>query len=933
MAEWGDAGMKRLTMNQVAKASLKHNRKAYFSLAIGIFLAVYLACTAVLCIYGTLEAKNEQAARKVGWADTTLLNAPGVTDDQLRSSGYFDQLGRVYVTAAVNEQEVFIGHYDETAEKLLYRRCIEGRMPESIGEIAAERSALDKLELENAKVGDEFTFTLKPFGGAPEERTFTLVGILAEQTPYLDHTWINFAEGTGKFPAILTHPDEPVCQYGFLVVHRIMTNRPGVTLTKIQADENLYQLKNAAQISRVSGQLTPFDNRTNDIDEQVNQVVLYLILGSALLLSACVAISSSMESMLAQKTEDIGMLRAVGATKKQIKRLFGRDSWILTLSALPVGAMLGCLTVWLMSCLMPNELLFRPVPWLLIPVILISFLCVFLSSMLPLRRASRQLPMGVLRDTDTLRKAKKFRSQKQFKATQLIAYRQFRLHPMRQAGSACMVALMLFVMILLGEMLLNADWSALNDQEAFTLSASDRIVIKYEPFAMAQQENTALTQNDMAQLRSLPMVDGITTQLQTRAILLLPDEVPAYFKTQMLPIHFDSDHTGSININAWGGGVDTRYLEVTEETTQADFEDEWDYRETVDPFIQMRSLQKVLGIQQKFVPVDIVVATLDEEYFAKIIEDGDIDLAALDAGQEVLVYAPNMYAKDHGGGSVTNSNNPNDEGKLQWDVVIRNDYFYIGQQLPLMQLFGETPDWFNNRTDEGQLERYYSELEQASFTPKVGAVIKNQIRIGNSMPFGLRIITTEKGAQALGLNSNGMDSVGITLAADPDTATEELLENTIRRIGMRRNMNVTNHLADRREERAYQTQLMSLFGGMVLLFFAVSVSMQVTNTSRCIRADERMVGTLRAVGADERALLSCYRLPTIMAAATGVVLAAIAYLLMYFLYPFGFPQYHLWLLGIAVVMASLNALCAIMGVRGQLRRVVNKSIIENIREL
>ena len=58
--------MKRLTMNQVAKANLKHNKKAYFSLAIGIFLAVYLACTAVLCIYGTLEANNEKAARKDG---------------------------------------------------------------------------------------------------------------------------------------------------------------------------------------------------------------------------------------------------------------------------------------------------------------------------------------------------------------------------------------------------------------------------------------------------------------------------------------------------------------------------------------------------------------------------------------------------------------------------------------------------------------------------------------------------------------------------------------------------------------------------------------------------------------------------------------------------------------------------------------------------
>ena len=61
-------------MNQVATANLKHNRKAYVSLAVGIFLAVYLACAAVLCVYGTLAAKEEQMARRVGRADTLLVH-------------------------------------------------------------------------------------------------------------------------------------------------------------------------------------------------------------------------------------------------------------------------------------------------------------------------------------------------------------------------------------------------------------------------------------------------------------------------------------------------------------------------------------------------------------------------------------------------------------------------------------------------------------------------------------------------------------------------------------------------------------------------------------------------------------------------------------------------------------------------------------------
>ncbi len=927
--------MKRLTMNQVAKANLKHNKKAYFSLTVGIFLAVYLACTAVLCIYGTLEAQNEQAAHKVGWADTMIISQPAVTDDQLRTSGLFDQLGHIYVTASVEGTDVFIGYYDETADELMYRQCVTGRLPEKAGEIAAEQSALDKLGLENAQVGDTFTWEMQPFQGKTETRTYSLVGILSEQTGYLDvSNWFVSGLGTNMLPAILTTTDEPAFPVGTPTVHRVMTNMPLISHDDVEKRlNNTVRMVTVHSISRVYGRSYPYDMSESEAEARLAEVVLYLLLCGALLLSTCVAIASAMESMLAQKTEDIGMLRAVGATKKQIKRLFGRDSWIISLASLPLGVALGCLTCYLLSLAMPGEMLFRPVPWLILPIAAISFLCVFLSSSLPLRRASQQLPMGVLRDTDTLRKAKKFRSQKQFKATQLIASRQFRLHPMRQAGSACMVALMLVISLLLCEILMATDWSAFGHQEAFYLSGESRTTIQFEPFAQAQEDNVGLTQNDMEQLRSLPMVGKLNTRLKTGAILMLPDEIPEYLKTQMLPITYDGGYTTSMDINAWGGGTNTRYLEVTEDTTEADFAEVFEYYTAVHPYIQMKVLQKVLDIPNKFVPIDIIVTSLDEVDFSDVIMEGDIDLAALDAGQEVLVFAPNMYAKSYGEGSVTQNNDIRDDKREQWDIAIYSDYFHPGQELPLMQLFGEIPDWFNHLTDEGQLERYYGGLEQTSFMPKAGAVLKSDFRLGNIRPFGLCIITTEQGAKALGLKSNGAESVSIFLSDDPDIATEELLANSIRRIGMRRDMEFTNYLADNRETKAYQMQVLSLFGGMVLLFFAVSVSMQVTNASRRIRADERMVGTLRAVGADENALLSCYRLPIIISSLFGFVLAAIFYLLMMVFYPIAFPEWHIWLLAIILIMAGLNATCSIIGVRGQLHQVLNKSIIENIREL
>ncbi len=926
--------MKRLTINRVARAHIRHNRKAYFSLAVGIFLAVYLACCSVLCIWGTLEAKEEQMARRVGWGDTLLYGHPDITDDQLRDSGLFDQIGSICVTASVGDSKVYTGYYDETAQALMYRQCAEGRLPEAPGEIAAERSALDKLSLEDAAVGDTFTWTMKPFDGEAQERTFTLVGILTEQAAYLDPGDWYLSDYGVRLPDILTSPQEPPYPIGRMVIHRVMTNQPGVTLDRIQNVQDR-AFAYCCAISRVTGKVDPIDNSQTENLLRSGQVLLWMLLSGALLLSACVAIASAMESMLARKAEDIGMLRAVGATLRQLRRLFGRDVWLLTLTALPLGVAMGCLTCWLLSMAAPQELVFRPAVWLLLPMVVITGLCVYLSSALPLRRASRQTPMGVLRDTAVLRRARRIRSRKAFRVPRLIAARQFALHPLRQTGSVLMAGLMLLVTILLGEALLLMDWQRLSCENAFTLTAGRNGGIVFEPFAQEQSEDDGLTDSDLQQLRSLPLVSEIERSRKVKAVLALPDPVPDYLKTYDVPIVYDDGRASFMEVCALEAVGDTYYLDVTEETSAADFADKWYYQSAMTNARQMRVLQQELGVQDKLVPVTILVATLDEADLAKNVTEGRIDLAALDAGREVLVYAPNLCAIATANGHMEMTCHYFDDElqQEQWDLILQNDFFASGQTLSLTQLWGIKPDWFNNSSDMGQMQRYYSGLARTSCAPRVGAILKGYLTVANTNLFSSCLMTTEKGAAALGLYTPGAENVSLTLSALPDADTEARLEDSIARIGMRRNAQPRNNLAARREIMRTQQRTLMLLSGMALLFFAVSVAMQVTNASRRIRADVRMVGTLRAVGADERTLLRCYGIPAVISAGFGYLLMAMVYGATVLLNISGFPNEHPWLLLALLPLAALNALCAAAGIRGQLRRVMGQSIIENIREL
>lgn len=933
--------MKRLTMNQVAKASLKANKKAYLSLTICIFLAVYLCSASVLCIQGILAAQDEQMARRMGWGDTFLPNQPFLSDDYLRGSGCFDELGHIFVTASVENSGVYTGYYDETAEKLMYRRCLLGRMPEKAGEIAAEQSALDKLGYEDVTLGDVFTFTMHPFNGAEEERTYTLVGILNEQSSYFDvSSYTSYAEGTARLPAILVSPQEPTYEIGDVVIHRIATDQPLVNF------DIIYEKCNglAFHISRVAGDIQPYVFLEQEWNLRVQQVSVWAFLGIALLLTVCVGISTAMESMLAQKTEEIGMLRAVGATRRQIRRVFGRSAWLLALTALPVGLALGCLTCWIFSLMSPGSILFRPSLFVLLFIGLIAFLCIELSSFLPLRRASRQTPLGVLRDTRALRLAKRFRSRKVFKATGLIANRQFRFHPLRYAGSAAMISLMLLCAIVFGQVFLYRSSHTENETVAFILSSQefDQGNTRIEPFAWAQRDE-GMTENDLNQIRALPLVNQVKCVTWTRANLLLEGELPTYLNWQSLGW---TDENGEEIYTIY-----TRFDIGIPNDSYLDCEDDGRESYMYASFgetraMQMRALQKVSGVTQKLLPAQICVMTFTEEELRNNVTDGRIDMDAIDAGREILVYAPNVCFKINSGRNSlqwTSINKLFDDEihPKDWDAVRQNDFFYSGQPLPLLQAAQE--HWDNAKHLNFRpyipedMQTFYSGFELTQTTPIVGAVLKGALPVRYMFSMGEAcLITTPKGAQAMGLMVPGPEEVQVSLKGDPDLETETALARTMERIAVRRNMYYINQLSVRKEIQANKLRTVLLFIGLVALFFGVSVAMQIGNASRRIRSDQRMIGTLRAVGADGKALLGCYRLPTVLSAICGSLLAGGIFSALVLTHVIGntFQHEQLWFLApLVLLLTALAVLCSMIGIRARLRQVLNKSVVENIREL
>lgn len=928
--------MKRLTLNQVARANIRVNRKAYISLFLGILVAVYLATATSLCAWGTIRGHEEQMARKVGWLDMFLLGNDGPTDEQLRRSGFFSgEIGHVTVNATVEDSEICAGYYDETAARLMNRTLKEGRMPEKAGEAAAEKSALIRLNLDSAAVGDTLTLKMKPINGVGEEKTFTLVGILNEQTDYLKV----YEEGEGMgFPALLVSPEDTYGVGGSLV-HRVLTYAPMITFNQVSRNYPA-PLGNAYGVSRENGRVVWYDSGWERAARIVERILIWAVLGAALMLSACVGITSSMESLLGRKTEDIGMLRAIGATRRQIRRIYGAEAWLLSATALPAGLLPGVATAWIISRLAPDQMVFSLNLWLLFPILGLSALCVFFGSRMPLYHASHQMPMGVLRDTALLRRAGKVRTHRTFRPDRLIAGRRTRLHPLRQLGAAGMIALTLISTLLLGEVALGTNLADQENLAAYRLTGSSASLV-YDPFSQAITDDS-LGQAELDTLRAIEGVSDVRSFTSLNANLLL-EEIPEYFRT----VHYNwTDAEGAHVVNSYSvlngaNGLSADWLLWSAEEladARARIDEEWDMEQNLRFYDQKETIRAQLGLSETPVPVVVCVIEPDPDELKEFVTDGTIDTEKLDSGEQVLVYAPTVCARKFENGVEGNYFlYPAQIRDGEWDVILRNDgAFTAGMPLSLLELAGKQGEetealiWENNP----DWKAYFGAMEPVRATAAIGAVLSGPLVFNETYLYSFSVITTPKGAEALGLKLPNPEYTDVYLSGDPTPAQEEKITEQIGQVAVRSWANVENRLQLNREYREKKIRQIALFSALILLFFAVSVFMQVSAATRQIRSETRMIGTLRAVGADLQTLVGCYRLPVWVSAGAALVPCLMFYGITALPGMRLFTANHpLIMIPVLVLLAGCVALACIEGIRDRLAAVARRSIVENIREL
>lgn len=122
------------------------------------------------------------------------------------------------------------------------------------------------------------------------------------------------------------------------------------------------------------------------------------------LIAGIMMIASSLSSSVAGRTQFFGMVRCIGATKKQVKKLVRREALNWCFMALPMGVGTGVVLIWLLCLLLrllsPDYFSTLPVFGVSIPSILagciLGLMTVFFAANAPAKHAARVSPLAAV---------------------------------------------------------------------------------------------------------------------------------------------------------------------------------------------------------------------------------------------------------------------------------------------------------------------------------------------------------------------------------------------------------------------------------------------------------------------------------------------------------------------------------------------------------
>ena len=454
--------LKKLTIK-----NLKLNKKRTIVTIIGIMLSVALI-TAVATMYSSsISSLIEFETYEKGDFHVAFYNVPIEEINNLKNNRKIDEvfltqdIGYAKLEDSKNEYKpyAFIKAFTKTSLENLSVKLTEGRLPENADEIVIPTHLKTNGRV-TLNVGDTITLNIgkrvsdgyeldqnNSFNEeVPEEiidttsKTYKIVGIIERPATNIENysapgytfiTYMNEENISGKADVYCKYTKEGSKDY------------INVTANILGVDEEIFRKFEIGEFKDISinerGEIEKAKYNYNInfylIDLETNPLnnntvgglgTVVAVVCGIIVFTSVFCIKNSFDISIAEKTKQYGMLKSIGATKKQIRKNVFFEAIILGLIGIPLGLLLGILAstiLIIISNLFLEDMFTRGLKlvlsfsWIAFVVAIgLGIVTIYLSALRSAKKASKISPIESIRNSSEIKiKSKKLKSPKVIK--------------------------------------------------------------------------------------------------------------------------------------------------------------------------------------------------------------------------------------------------------------------------------------------------------------------------------------------------------------------------------------------------------------------------------------------------------------------------------------------------------------------------------------
>ncbi|MDE6413388.1 MAG: FtsX-like permease family protein, partial [Eubacterium sp.] len=560
------------------------------------------------------------------------------------------------------------------------------------------------------------------------------------------------------------------------------------------------------------------------------------IIGVVLALASCIAIINSFNSNIKERRQQIGMLRAVGTTRRQIIKLLGREALIISLISIPISLVISYLFVLALSNVFGEGFVLTIDVKSIVVCGAVGLITVMLAALIPIINATRITPMQAIRNVDVARKMKikKIKTQKNYSVPKLLAKRSMAFHKGTQiAVSILLVSTILFSCFGFSFVSLRMRNPSIAgyDYRAWVASSDSG-----QAFTNSFDKSGGMSDADKQSISAAPYISK-AFGVKSCNINVLIDEYTDYFK-----ILAGSDVYENFGLDDYNG---SNYAELFFSNFNEYYSD----------------IKVQTGFTKDFLPTTLyAVDDWKLEELESHLVSGKINLDKLASGEEIILVAPQKAAvcvQPFGNGGYYEINLIDDKIDHKYDYDIYGEYEYkAGDTIDLSMIMGDPDD--NVYTETENIHNF----EKVDKKVKIGAVIspiyfesnETDQWIIEGADFG--VLTSIAGMNKF--SKEQYEKILMFVDGEVNDEINEAVTSYVNPILYKYKESIESNYESNKNNETENNSILVALVSLIIIGFTICASLTNNAFTASIRERKRELGTLRAVGISRKEFVESY---------------------------------------------------------------------------